>query len=355
MHSQSFTTALLLVSTAASVASQSLPGLMDALKASGASKFADFIQSDPDLLQLYLSDQVKTVFAPCDLAPEPTFDNETLTDRDLNTPKGRAGGLQSSSETTSLGITSRTRPGGLISTNEQSPLLNNQPQKVVADTRSPNETSPIRRWISSSGVRRRANETAPPSLLRIASGLGNIANVIKGDIPYDGGVIQLMDSYFTMPQSLSSTSEATGQTAFSNQLSESNMTSKLDTTPLVTVFLPSNAAFASSNSSIPASQLVTDHLVTGTVSYLPDLQDGMVLTTQKGETLVVSVRGGRYYVNGGLITQANLILENGVAHVVDKVLKPNPATKVPGAAAANSVSLAGLFGLASYVGMMVLA
>ena len=85
------------------------------------------------------------------------------------------------------------------------------------------------------------------------------------------------------------------------------------------MFLPSNAAFSATNTTIAASQLVSDHVVVGTVSYLPDLTDGCILTTQSGETLVVSIRGGRYYINGGLITQANLVLENGVAHVVNKV------------------------------------
>ena len=127
------------------------------------------------------------------------------------------------------------------------------------------------------------------------------------------------NSYFTPPESLSSTSKNTGQTAFASHLSRSNSTSKLEKTHSVTVFLPSNAAFSASNSTIPASQLISDHVVAGTVSYLPDLKDGSVLTTQRGETLAVSIRSGRYYINGGLITQANLVLENGVAHVVNKV------------------------------------
>ncbi len=127
-------------------------------------------------------------------------------------------------------------------------------------------------------------------------------------------------SYFTQPESLSSTSKATGQTAFAGILSQSNSTSTLEATHSVTVFLPSNAAFSAGNSTIPASQLVSDHVVAGTVGYLPDLKDGLILTTQRGELLAISIRGGRYYVNGGLITQANLVLENGVAHVVNKVI-----------------------------------
>lgn len=67
-------TVFFLMSIAALVASQSLPNLVDALVASGASQFANFIQSDSEVLQLYLSEQVKTVFAPSDSG----LGNETL-------------------------------------------------------------------------------------------------------------------------------------------------------------------------------------------------------------------------------------------------------------------------------------
>ncbi|KAI4858850.1 FAS1 domain-containing protein [Hypoxylon rubiginosum] len=353
MLSNPLTTALLLMGISALAVSESLPGLLDALVASGASKFAEFIQSDPDVLSLYLSGQVQTVFAPSDSAPDLASGNETLAERAISAAQAAAARYQSSGGITSLGIASRSHPGDVIPTNNQSPLLGGDSQRIVVDTRPVNETSPTKRWVSSYNLRRQANGTAP-SQLRISTGLGKITNVIQGDIPYDGGIIHITDSYFTMPQSLSSTSKETGQTAFVEQLSQSNTTSKLDNTQSVTVFLPSNAAFASSNSSTPSSQLVSDHVVPG-VSYLPDLQDGTILTTQRGETLAISVRSGRYYVNGGLITQANLVLENGVAHVVNKVLQPTPAAPVPGAASTNSMNLAGLFGVVSYIGMMILA
>ncbi|KAI1378593.1 FAS1 domain-containing protein [Hypoxylon crocopeplum] len=335
-----FAIVLLLMGIVTSAAAQSAPGLIDALVASGASQFAEFIQSDSEVLQLYLSGRVGTVFAPSDSS----LSNETLRIRDLSPSQRRAAAFQSARGLTNLESASSSLPGSTLETNDEAPLLDNRGQRVVFDARPLNVTSPTKRFISPSLSRRQSNGTGS-SLLRIASGLGKITNVIKGDIPYDGGIIHLTDSYFTIPESLSSTSEATGQTAFTNLLSSSNTTSTLDTTHSVTVFLPSNAAFATANSTLSASQLVSDHVVAGTVSYLPDLKDGSVLTTQRGETLSISVRGGRYYVNGGLITQANLVLENGVAHVVNQVLKPTPAAPVKGAASSHLMSFAGLFGV----------
>ncbi|OTB09276.1 hypothetical protein M426DRAFT_7290 [Hypoxylon sp. CI-4A] len=345
-----FTTAYLLTGIVTSVASQSLPGLIDALKASGASKFAEVLQSDSETLDLYLSDQVKTVFAPADY----NLANETLSLRDLSVSQRRAAAYQSSQATTNLESDSRTLPGSTFETNNKAPLLDGRPQRVVFDTRPPNITSPSRRWLSSPILRRQQANVTVPSLLRISSGLGKITNVIKGDIPYDGGIIHITDSFFTFPESLSTTSQATGQTAFAGLLSNSSSASTLDTTHSVTVFLPSNSAISSSNSTISSSQLVSDHVVAGFVGYLPDLKDGDVLKTQRGESLTINIRGGRYYVNGGLITQANLVLANGVAHVVDQVLKPTPA-EVTGTASYSSISLAGVFGVVAYIAMMVMA
>ncbi|KAI0382526.1 FAS1 domain-containing protein [Hypomontagnella monticulosa] len=340
-------TSVLLIGFAALTVSESPPGLIDALIASGASRFAELIQSDSQISGLYFSDQVGTVFAPSDLY----IGNVTLGERSASPEQIRAASFQCAQQTTSTGLASRMRPGSTIETNDKRVLLNNRGQKVVVDARPRNLTNPTRRWASSSIAIRQDNETEP--ILRISAGLGQITNVIKGDIPYDGGLIHITDSYFKTPESLSSTSQVTGQTAFANLLSSSNTSKTLDTTPSVTVFLPLNAAINNANSSLPPSQLISDHVVAGTVSYLPDLKDGTVLTTQRGELLAISVRSGRYYVNGGLITQANLILENGVAHVVNKVLKPTPAP-VTGAASSPFIGLTDLLMVVGSVGMMTL-
>lgn len=181
-------TVFFLMSIAALVASQSLPNLVDALVASGASQFANFIQSDSEVLQLYLSEQVKTVFAPSDSG----LGNETLKERDLSASARREAAFQSARGTTSLESASRSLPGATLETNNQAPLLDGRGQRVVIDTRPLNVTSSSKRWISHSTLRRQANETAP-SLLRISSGLGKTTNVIKADIPYDGGIIHITD------------------------------------------------------------------------------------------------------------------------------------------------------------------
>jgi uncharacterized surface protein with fasciclin (FAS1) repeats len=101
------------------------------------------------------------------------------------------------------------------------------------------------------------------------------------------------------------------------------MTKSLESTQFATVFLPSNAAFSAASVgpsiSSSTSSLISNHVVGGFAGYLPLLKDGTALTTQNGESLVISIRNGIYYVNGAKIIQANIITENGVVHIIDKV------------------------------------
>jgi uncharacterized surface protein with fasciclin (FAS1) repeats len=53
-----------------------------------------------------------------------------------------------------------------------------------------------------------------------------------------------------------------------------------------------------------------------------DLKDGQQLTTIQGEKLTVKTTGGKVTVNGANVVQADVMSNNGVAHVIDKVLMP---------------------------------
>ncbi|RWA11607.1 hypothetical protein EKO27_g3488 [Xylaria grammica] len=334
--SQYWALLVLFLGTAPVTMSQQL-GLVDTLVASGASKFASFIQSDPDVLQLYTSGQFGTIFAPSDSV----LTNVTVLSRALNPLQQRQAAFQAAKGETDLEQASEPLTGAILETAMGSPLLDGGNQRIVVDTRPINATGPTRRWHSPLPTRR-----APASLLRITSGLGSNTNVIKGDIPFQGGIIHITDSYFTLPESLSSTSSATGQSTFSRMLATSNMTQTLESTHSITAFLPSDAAFSASNSTLPASTLLANHVVLGNVKYLPDLQNGVSLTTQRGERLAITVRGGQYYVNGARITKANLILDNGVAHVVDKIITPSPLSPPsPSAASDNAAHLGKIFAM----------
>jgi hypothetical protein len=132
----------------------------------------------------------------------------------------------------------------------------------------------------------------------------------------------VINSLFTVPLVLSSTAEATGQTTFVSLTDASNQTSVLDSTPLITVFIPTNDAFAAANISTAfnnTAALLSAHILPNFAGYLPSLINGSTYTTQDNTSITVSVQGEDYYVNNAKIVSSNLILDNGVAHVIDTV------------------------------------
>ena len=171
-------------------------GLLEVLRDSGASKFAATIASDTFLSDLYLSSGVQTVFAPSDDTPGAKMKRE-------ETPLQEQGGsYQASSDIVNI-KDMNTPHGTQVPTRNTNATLGGRPQSVVSGTGSTNSGPLSKRTSSVTELydflpRDNQNSTlhtndTNPSLPKIFSGLGNNVSIIKGDIPYDGGLIQLVD------------------------------------------------------------------------------------------------------------------------------------------------------------------
>jgi uncharacterized surface protein with fasciclin (FAS1) repeats len=129
-------------------------------------------------------------------------------------------------------------------------------------------------------------------------------------------------SVFTLPAPLSTTLQTTGLSTFASLASSANLTETFDNIPYSTFFIPSNEAFANANDASPSAataSLLTGHVIPNFAGYLPNLVNGSILTTQAGSTVTVTIQGDNYYINDAMIVSSNMILENGVAHVIDAV------------------------------------
>jgi uncharacterized surface protein with fasciclin (FAS1) repeats len=129
-------------------------------------------------------------------------------------------------------------------------------------------------------------------------------------------------SHFTLPESLIDTANVNGQTAFTGLAKSYNQTDTLNNTPDITYFIPNNGAFAmqdSTNSYATIEKLLLGHLIPNFAGYLPTLSDGATYRSQGGSQFTLSIRGNDYYVNNAKIVLPNVVLENGVAHVIDQV------------------------------------
>lgn len=99
-----------------------------------------------------------------------------------------------------------------------------------------------------------------------------------------------------------------------------------------TVFAPTNEAFNKlpkgtvENLLKPENKgkltsVLTYHVVPGAIKS-SDLKDGQTLKTVQGETLKITYKDEKWFVNGAQITIADVISSNGVTYVIDSVVLP---------------------------------
>jgi len=104
-----------------------------------------------------------------------------------------------------------------------------------------------------------------------------------------------------------------------------------------TVFAPTDAAFALLPEGTVESLIadttgalatILTHHVSGGSTLSTDLYDGMMVTTVAGTELMVSIDSNGVYIDGAMVTVANLTADNGVVHVINAVLLPEAEAEV---------------------------
>ncbi|KAF2086722.1 Fasciclin-domain-containing protein [Saccharata proteae CBS 121410] len=172
------------------------------------------------------------------------------------------------------------------------------------------------------------------------SGLLQNSTVVQADLNFTGGVIHIIDRVLTIPENASATALDIGLTAFVGAVNETDLTQTVDTTPDLTIFAPNNDAFQSIGSALAnlstddLATILTYHVVNGSqVYYSTALSDGMSLTALSGGNLTISFESDEVFVNGAKVVTPNMLIANGVCHVIDNVLNPANSTATPSSSA----------------------
>lgn len=321
--------------------------LLNALKQNAnASIFAQIIENDPSIAAVYLSSYTRTVFAPSDdaLNAANIHPNSFLKSRQTNYAGEAADSDVQVTHRLSSTYSLRQPRSAVIETFDNNGNLGGSNISLPTDAQSEYGAKKMKRGLSGCD-----NNTMEP--VKIFSGLGNTVSIIKEDIPYDHGLIQTTDGqvssilennnhltyaykrrFFTLPKTLSETAKQKGHTNFADLVCKTNLTNTLDATPAITVFIPTNKALQSflgntTQGSNDLTTLLSNHVITGFVGYLPLLQNRASYATTARTNLTVTIKNGIYSINGARIVASNLITQNGVAHVIDKVSTTPPVKK----------------------------
>ncbi|MFD2513705.1 fasciclin domain-containing protein [Pontibacter locisalis] len=121
-------------------------------------------------------------------------------------------------------------------------------------------------------------------------------------------------------------------TTLAAALRKAELVRALSATGPYTVFAPTNKAFEGLPEGIVEDlmkeenekklvEILNNHVVAGRLT-AEELRDGTMLKTVGGEQLKVTKRNNKIMINGAEVIIANAQSENGVIHIVDKVLMP---------------------------------
>jgi transforming growth factor-beta-induced protein len=177
----------------------------------------------------------------------------------------------------------------------------------------------------------------------VISGGGTRSRVVKSDIYFNGGVMHVIDSPLLPPQPLIQAAipfNLTGflAAAYQNESAARSISEARD----VTLFVPNNVAFERVGSTVTSidelslSSLIDYHVVVGEGGpfYTSSFSNGTIYKTRQGQNLTIRQASNSNFVNSARVLQADLLIANGVMHVIDNVLNPNGTGAVPDPAAA---------------------
>ncbi|KAI4245989.1 MAG: hypothetical protein L6R40_002205 [Gallowayella cf. fulva] len=172
------------------------------------------------------------------------------------------------------------------------------------------------------------------------SGLGTRSTL---DLPFTGGIVHVIDNFLIPPQNFvqnyrdpTSVASLPPVTPFHTltplnpfAASHSSLADYANTHKDLTIFVPRNAAFQALGltlQSMPPAQLqriLNYHIVnSSTVAYSANLPNGTILRTHAGQNLTITFASNSLFVNQARVLQQDLLLSNGVMHVLDNFLDP---------------------------------
>ncbi|KAL8989522.1 MAG: hypothetical protein Q9169_008344 [Polycauliona sp. 2 TL-2023] len=160
------------------------------------------------------------------------------------------------------------------------------------------------------------------------SGLNNNSTVTEADQEFSGGVVHIIDRVLTVPRNVSSTAQSAGLSAIAGALTSAELVEPVQSLSDVTIFAPNNSAFNAIGSALPnltmsqLASILSYHVVNGTVAYSTSLMDGMTVPALSGGDLRISIEEGSVFVNSAKVLIPDVLIANGVVHVIDNVLNP---------------------------------
>ncbi|KAL1840447.1 hypothetical protein VTJ49DRAFT_444 [Mycothermus thermophilus] len=174
------------------------------------------------------------------------------------------------------------------------------------------------------------------------SGFANRGTIVAEDLSFDNGLVQIIDSAMRMPEDIESTARNayTDLTSFVGALYATGLMSELAKLKDVTIFAPRNAAFQQLAGTLEGmdrellKRVLRYHIVPGQVSHAWELKSGSELpSADNGNKVTITRHTNFIFANSAEIIQSDILISNGVVHLIDNVLNPDKAGARPNTSA----------------------
>jgi len=165
------------------------------------------------------------------------------------------------------------------------------------------------------------------------------------DGKWSGGIFQIVDDVLIPPQPCSATirNVTSELSALDSALNKTGLYPTLDSAPNVTCLAPSTSAFNDAGN--PQNTLNNTELSTALFYhtlpmplYTEFLTDGMTITSLANLTVTVRVNDSGIWFNDAKVIGENVLTNNGLIHILDKVMSVNASsttTTSPSASASH--------------------
>lgn len=160
----------------------------------------------------------------------------------------------------------------------------------------------------------------------------------------------MIDTFLTLPQTAPDTMSAAGLTSLRGALGATNLTDAVSNTPNLTIFGPTNDAIQAIGSGLAnlstsqISDILNYHIVASTgspIGYSSNLKNGTKLQTLGNQSLEITTGKGGIFVNNARVVTADILIANGVLHIIDAVLNPTNQSMANASASAGSPAFSG--------------
>jgi uncharacterized surface protein with fasciclin (FAS1) repeats len=140
-------------------------------------------------------------------------------------------------------------------------------------------------------------------------------------------VVQIIDSLLIPPSNLTDTLNAFNITSFEGALYATDDVYSFSNTPNVTIFASADSGFEALGpaiTSMTSEELaqVMNYTILPQVVYSPGLTNGTKFVARNGENVSVLHSGNNVYINSAQLLTSDILIANGVLHVIDNVLNP---------------------------------